>query len=98
MRRLPTLGGPFGNANYITEFGAIAGTSILPDGRLRAALWTPTVGPLLAQAADEASTIATAAPAQASAEARARVCAAMARRESAASRARAALNEACLSR
>jgi hypothetical protein len=51
----PRLGGDFGEAIYLNEFGRIAGYSTTAAGAVRATLWTPTARPLLADAADEAA-------------------------------------------
>jgi hypothetical protein len=59
MRRLPMLGGSFGIARHLNEFGETAGVSSTPGGALRAVLWTPTAGPLLAQSPQEETEAAT---------------------------------------
>ena len=52
MRRLPTLRGGQGYPRHLNEFGQIAGFSTTGTGALRAALWTPTAGPLTVAPAD----------------------------------------------
>jgi len=47
MQRLPTLGGKFGTAGYLNEFGQIVGTTATAQGAERATLWTPIDGPLV---------------------------------------------------
>jgi hypothetical protein len=53
MQRLPTLGGDFGEARYINEFGEIAGATTTALGELRATLWRPRAGPLAAALSGE---------------------------------------------
>jgi uncharacterized membrane protein len=48
MQRLPTLGGGQGAPQHVNELGQIAGFSTTAEGAVRAALWTPTVGSLVA--------------------------------------------------
>jgi hypothetical protein len=62
MRRLPTLGGDRGLPNDLNEFGQIAGASETATGAIRAALWTPTAGPLAVAPTDEGASPETAAP------------------------------------
>jgi hypothetical protein len=53
MTRLPTLGGDFGEAVDLNEFGQIVGTTTIARGAIRATLWTPAPGPLAVEHADE---------------------------------------------
>jgi hypothetical protein len=53
MRALPTLGGDFGEAAYLNEFGQIVGVTTTAQGAERATLWTPTAGPLAVNPTDE---------------------------------------------
>lgn len=92
MRRLPTLGGDFGEARYLNEFGNIVGVSSRANGAVRASLWTPTPGPL--SVLDEETGAAGAA---ASGEARSVSCAA-ARRPGDRSRLGLAALKACFAR
>ena len=53
VRGLPTLGGGQGLPRDLNEFGQIAGASVTAGGAVRAALWTPTAGPLASEAPDD---------------------------------------------
>ena len=48
----PRFEGGQGYTRHLNEFGQIAGFSITGTGALRAALWTPTAGPLAVAPAD----------------------------------------------
>lgn len=62
IRPLPTLGGDFGQGLYLNEFGNIVGFTTNARGGLRATLWIPTPGPLLAQSPDRTAESASVAP------------------------------------
>jgi hypothetical protein len=77
MRPLPTLGGDFGEAIYMNEFGAIAGRTTNARGGLRATLWIPTPGPLLASLPEEVAEPEVSGPAGTASSARVVSCAAV---------------------
>jgi probable HAF family extracellular repeat protein len=49
IQRLPDLGGDRGQAQDLNEFGQIVGTTRTGRNAVRATLWTPTAGPLVAR-------------------------------------------------
>jgi hypothetical protein len=75
MQELPTLGGDFGEASTLNEFGNIVGRTTRANDALRATLWTPTAGPLAVDPTDEGGAPEVAASPGESCEARAALCA-----------------------
>lgn len=97
MRPLPTLGGDFGEAIYLNEFGNIIGRITNARGRLRATLWTPTPGPVLVESPEQWDEAETPVSGGTRKDARAAVCAA-ASKAGAGSRYAIVAGRACLTR